>query len=101
MSGSEDHVCLHSVIGCVLSRAPLFVTSQTAARQTSVHGVFVGKNTRVGCHFLLQGIFLIQGWNLCLLHLQVNFLLLSHWGSSFNHHSSSNVGSLKKASISF
>ena len=26
-----------------------------------------GKNTRVGCHFLLQGIFLIQGSNPCLL----------------------------------
>ena len=24
---------------------------------------FPGKNTGVGCHFLLQGIFLIQGWN--------------------------------------
>jgi len=22
-----------------------------------------GKNTGVGCHFLLQGIFLTQGWN--------------------------------------
>ena len=28
-----------------------------------------GKNTRVGCHFLLQGIFLIQGLSLLLLHL--------------------------------
>ena len=27
-----------------------------------------GKNTGVGCHFLLQGIFLIQGLNLHLLH---------------------------------
>ena len=26
---------------------------------------FSGKNTGVGCHFLLQGIFLIQRWNLC------------------------------------
>ena len=32
---------------------------------------FLGKNTGVGCHFLLQGVFLIQGSNpqlLCLLH---------------------------------
>ena len=31
---------------------------------------FLGKNTRVkvDCHFLLQGIFLTQGSNLCLLH---------------------------------
>ena len=34
---------------------------------------FPGKNTGVGCYFLLQGIFLIQGSNLhllCLLHWQ-------------------------------
>ena len=30
---------------------------------------FPGKNTGVGCHFLLQGIFLTQESNLCLLHL--------------------------------
>ena len=29
---------------------------------------FPGKNTWLGCHFLLQGIFLAQGLNLCLLH---------------------------------
>ena len=28
-----------------------------------------GKNTGMGCHSLLQGIFLTQGSNLCLLHL--------------------------------
>ena len=28
-----------------------------------------GKNTGVGCHFLLQGISPAQGSNLCLLHL--------------------------------
>ena len=39
----------------------------------------LGKNTRVGCHFLLQGIFPIQGSNLhllCLLHWQVDSLPL-------------------------
>ena len=40
-----------------------------------------GKNTGVGCHFLLQGIFLSQGSNLGLLHWQGNSLLLSHQGS--------------------
>ena len=43
-----------------------------------------GKNTGVGCHFLLQGIFLTQGSNPCLLHLlhwQENSLPLSHLGS--------------------
>ena len=41
---------------------------------------FPGKDTGVGCHFLLQGIFLIQALNLCLLHLQVDSLPLSHLG---------------------
>ena len=31
---------------------------------------FPGKNTRVGCHFLLQEMFQIQRSNLHLLHLQ-------------------------------
>ena len=47
---------------------------------------FSGKNTGVGCHYLLQGIFLIQGSNLhllCLLHCRQNFYLLSHGGSHF------------------
>ena len=35
---------------------------------------FPGKNTRVDCHFLLQGIFLIQGSNLHLLHWQAGSL---------------------------
>ena len=32
---------------------------------------FPGKNAGVGCHFLVQGIFSTQGWNPCLLHLQL------------------------------
>ena len=43
-----------------------------------------GKNTRVGCHFLLQEIFPTQGLNLCLLRLlywQPDSLPLSHLGS--------------------
>ena len=43
---------------------------------------FPCENTGVGCHFLLQGIFPIQGSNLCLLHLlqwQVDSLPLYTW----------------------
>ena len=36
---------------------------------SSVRGISPCKNTGVGCHFLLQGIFLNQGSNLSLLHL--------------------------------
>ena len=35
---------------------------------------FPGKNIGVGCHLLLQGIFLTQGLNLCLLHWQADSL---------------------------
>ena len=34
---------------------------------SSVHGIFLGKNTGVGCHALLQGILPTQGSNLSLL----------------------------------
>ena len=51
-----------------------------------VHGILQNlKNTGVGCHFLLQGIFLTQGSNpclLCLLHWQADSSPLSHLGPS-------------------
>ena len=43
--------------------------------------IFPRKNTGVGCHFLLKGIFLTQGSNLPLLHWPAVSLLLSHQGS--------------------
>ena len=46
---------------------------------SSVHGDSPGKYTGVGCHALLQGIFLTQGSHLCLfclLHWQVDSLAL-------------------------
>ena len=45
---------------------------------------FPRKHTRMGCHFLLQGILLMQGLNpclLCLLHWQADSLSLCHLGS--------------------
>ena len=45
-------------------------------------GDFPGKSTGVGCYFLLQGIFLTQRWNLCLLHWQADSLPSRHLGSS-------------------
>ena len=47
---------------------------------------FPGKNTGVGCHFLLQGIFPIQGSNPCLLcplHWQADSLSLAPPGKPF------------------
>ena len=42
---------------------------------------FPGKNTRVGCHFLFQGIFLTQELNLGLLHCKWILYQLSYEGS--------------------
>ena len=42
---------------------------------------FPGKNTGVGCHSLLQGIFLTQGSNPGLLHCRHILYRLSHQGS--------------------
>ena len=53
---------------------------QTENQYSSVHGNSPGKNTGVGCHFLLQGIFWTQGSKLCLLKfLQGNKAVLSHF----------------------
>ena len=48
---------------------------------SSVHGDSPGKNTRVGCHALLQGIFPTQGLNPGLLHYRQILYCLSHEGS--------------------
>ena len=42
-----------------------------------------GKNTRVGCHSLLQGIFPTQGSNLVLLHSRQILCHLSHQDKMF------------------
>ena len=42
---------------------------------------FPSKNVGVGCHFLLQRIFLIQGLNPRLLYWQTDSLLLNHQGN--------------------
>ena len=61
---------------------------------SSVHGILPGKNTGVGCYFLLQGFFLIQGSNPGLWHCRQILYCLSHrealhWPpcSSSNQHS--------------
>ena len=61
----------------------LFDLMDYSPSYSSVHGIFLGKNSGVGCHFLLHGIFLAQGLNSYLLHWQVDSLPLSHLGSHF------------------
>ena len=69
---------------CVLnhySHVLLFATPWTAAVQLLCTRDSPGKNTGVGCHSLLQGIFLTQGLNLDLLHCSQILYSLSHQGS--------------------
>ena len=65
----------------VLSQVWLFATLCTVALQILCPWDSPGKNTGVGCHFLLQRIFPTQGLNPGLLHWQAGSLPLSHQGS--------------------
>ena len=51
---------------------------------SSICGVSPGKNTGMGCHALLQGVFPIQGLNPGFLHYRWILDHLSHQGSPFN-----------------
>ena len=51
---------------------------------SSVHGDSPGRNTGMGCHFLLQGIFPTQGLNLYLLNCLQILYQLSHQGSPWS-----------------
>ena len=64
---------------CVLSHVWLFVTPWTVAARLLCPWDFPGKDTVVGCHALLQGIFLTHRSNLHLLHSR-QFLHSSHQG---------------------
>ena len=72
-----------SFVNCVcvksLSHVQLFVTPVVHRAPLSMDSP--GKNTGVGCHFLLQGIFPTQGWNPSLLHCRQTLYPLSHQGS--------------------
>ena len=58
-------VCVCMCVCVFLSHGQLFVTPMDCSPPgSSVHGVFPGKNTGVGCHFLLQGIIPTQALNL-------------------------------------
>ena len=64
--------------GLVAKSCPTLATPWTVAHQAPLSmGFFQGKNIGMGCHFLLQGIFLTQGLNLGLLHHKCIFYYLS------------------------
>ena len=73
--------CVHAQS---LSHVWLFVTPWTVAHHAPCRWDFPGKNTGMGCHFLLQEIFPTHGLNghlWQLLHWQEDVLPVSHPGS--------------------
>lgn len=59
----------YMVFHAVLSHVWLFVASWTSTASLFFPWNLPGRNTEQGCHFLLQGAFLTQGLNPCLLSL--------------------------------
>ena len=56
--------------GLVPKLCMTLATPQTVACQAPLSMEFLGKNTGMGCHFFLRGLFLSQGSNPRLLHWQ-------------------------------
>ena len=79
-----------------LSRVRLFATPWTVACQAALSMRSPGKNTGVGCHSLLQGIFLTQGSNPGLPHCRQMLYPLSHQGGMF-----SQTMKRKKSTVNF
>ena len=77
------HVYVLLLVLCLVVKLCLMLLQPHGLQPTRLHCPwdFPGKNTGLGCRFLLQGIFPIQGSSLCFLHWQVDSLLLSHQGS--------------------
>ena len=74
------------VCECVVAQScpTLFNSMECSQPGSSGHGDSPGKNAGVGCHALLQGIFLTQGSQphlLYLLHCRQILYILSHQGS--------------------
>ena len=77
---------LYQLCMCARSHSTLYNPIDSSLPGFSVPANSPGKDTEVGCHFLLQGIFLSQGLNPCLLHLlhwQADSLPLYHLAVSY------------------
>ena len=78
--GTQTRASVHACVLSCLSCVQLYAYPWTVARQAPLFGDSPGKDTGVGCHALLQGIFPTQGWNphlLCLLRWQAGSLPLA------------------------
>ena len=85
----ESNICLYCFLYLMGSILCLFAHSCLTLHDpmvcslpgSSVHGDSPGKNTREGCHVLLQGIFPTQGLNPGLQHCRQILYHLSHQGN--------------------
>ena len=73
--GEKNEIVSHSVVSNSLWPCGLYPARLLSPWDSP------GKNTEVGYHSLLQGIFLTQGWNLGLLHCRPILYHLSYQGS--------------------
>ena len=85
---SKANVCVHLVAqSCLILCDPM----GCSLPGSSVHGDSSGKNTGVGCHALLQGIFPTQGSNSGLPHCRQILYHLSPQGSPEGQHDTLNT----------
>ena len=77
-------VCVCVCVCYLLSHVQLFATPWTVAHQAPLSMEFSGKDTGVGSHFLLQGIFLTQGSNQisCIAGRFVTVQATMEWGKN-------------------
>ena len=71
------------VVLCLVTQSCLTLCDpmECSSPGSSIHGDSPGKNSGVGCHAFLQGIFPAQGSNPGLLHCRQILYQLSHQGS--------------------
>ena len=82
--GTGIYTLLIIILYCSFQSHPTLCVPLDCSLLNSVHEIFQVRNTGLGCHFLLQAIFLTHGLNLCLLcllHCRQILYLLGHWGS--------------------
>ena len=67
-TGGNKNIQSSDVVGYLVAETcpTLYDLMDCSPPGSSVLGISPGKNTGVGCHFLLLGIFLTQGSNKCL-----------------------------------
>ena len=61
----KDLFCIIYIVHSLVTQScpTLWDPMDCSLPSSSVHGIFPGKSTGMGCHFLLQGIVLTQGMN--------------------------------------